>query len=162
MARANDPDPIARESTRLCAAVGFIAQTSLEPSVIAQWIGPKVFESPMIFRAAGAENAAAVAQPSPSTGALLRTFSPINYLDASDPPVLVIYAAPPPLPARTAADAIHHAAFGLHLKEKADAVGARVTLCIDGEPLGDESARMQLLYKFSRDFIAEHLRSPRR
>lgn len=157
LANPIDPDPVARESTRLCAAAGFIAQTSIDPPVIKQWIGNQVVESAMIFRAVGAMSVAELEQHYADYAECFREFSPMNHLDASDPPTIVIYAAPGPLPAPTPGDAIHHAMFGLKLKEKADAVGARVTLCIDGTPLGDERARMNLLFQYARDFLVQHL-----
>jgi hypothetical protein len=52
-------------------------------------------------------------------------------VSAGDPPVLVSNPRVDPLPATSAGSAIHHAIFGVKLKEKADAAGVTCVLRIE-------------------------------
>jgi arylformamidase len=141
--------PIARESTRLCAAVGFSGQTAIDPKLIVDWVGPKVLDHAMISRAVGAASGAEAVEKHAQYADLYREFSAYNHVDKNDPPTLLVYgkagplpapdpgaaihhAAAGPLPAPDPGAAIHHAAFGKKLKEKADAAGATCLLKVAG------------------------------
>jgi hypothetical protein len=69
--------------------------------------------------------------PRPAWGPLLYEFSPINHVTRDDPPVLLAYPKIDPLPAVTPGSAIHHAIFGMKLKEKANSVGVECILRIE-------------------------------
>ncbi len=126
-------DPVDRESSRLQVAVGISPQTSLDPQVVTQWVGDQVMNHPMITRAVGAKNRDEVKARYPQWSALLREFSPINHVTRDDPPVMVVYPTMGELPAPNAGSAIHHAIFGVKLKEKADAAGAICVLRIEDQ-----------------------------
>lgn len=133
LAEPASTDPVARQSSRLQAAVGLSPQTSLEPEVVTGWVGEQVLKHPMIARAVGAKRLDEVKTPRPGWAALLREFSPINHVTRDDPPVFLSYPRRDPLPAANAGSAIHHAIFGLKLKEKADATGAVCVLRIEDQ-----------------------------
>jgi len=133
LAEPSSADPIARQSSRLQAAVGISPQTSLEPEVIVGWVGDQVFKHPMIARAVGAKKLDEVRTPRAEWTKLLREFSPIHHVTRDDPPVLLSYPRSDPLPAANAGSAIHHAMFGVKLKEKADAAGAPCVLRIEDQ-----------------------------
>jgi arylformamidase len=134
LADPKSQDPVLRESTRLCAAVGNVGQTSIDPKVIVGWVGDQVMNHAMIHKAVGAKDREDVMARYDEFRDLYREFSAITHVDKNDPPALLTYGKPSPLPAPDAGTAIHHAAFGEKLKEKADACGAKVVLFIDGMP----------------------------
>ena len=124
-------DPIGRMSTRLQAAAVLSPQTCLEPQIITTWVGDQVLAHPMIARAVGAKKLDELKNPQPEWLTLLHEFSPITHVSAGDPPVLVSNPRVDPLPATSAGSAIHHAIFGVKLKEKADAAGVKCVLRIE-------------------------------
>jgi acetyl esterase/lipase len=132
LADPKNSDPVLRESTRLCAAVGHSGQTAIDPKLIVDWVGPKVLDHQMICKAVGANSGAEAVEKHAQYADLYREFSAYNHVDKNDPPALLIYGKASPLPAPDAGTAIHHAAFGQKLKEKADAEGAVVLLRIAG------------------------------
>jgi len=77
----------------------------------------------MMFVSVGATNKAEAMRRYPEYSELYHEFSPINHVSKGDPPVLLYYNPPTPLPATNAGIAIHHAILGQKLKEKADAAG---------------------------------------
>ncbi len=131
LADPRSADPVARQSSRLQAAVGISPQTSLEPEIIVGWVGDQVLNHPMIARAVGAKKLNELKTPRAEWAKLLREFSPINHLTRDDPPVMVVYPTMAELPAINQGSAIHHALFGVKLKEKADATGATCLLRIE-------------------------------
>lgn len=133
LADPRSDDPVARQSTRLQAAVGMSPQTSLDPQVIVPWLGDQVLQHPMIARAVGAKNGQEVLDRDAEWGETLREFSPIQHLSRDDPPVLVAFPTFAKLPATSAGQAIHHAVFGVKLKERAEAVGSRCILRIEDQ-----------------------------
>ncbi len=134
LANPQSDDPIERESTRLQAAVALSPQTCLEPEVVTAWIGDQVLEHPMIARAVGAKNAEDLEHLDAESAALLREFSSIHHVSPGDPPLLISNPRVDPLPATTPGIAIHHAIFGVKLKEEADVAGVPCILRIQDRP----------------------------
>jgi len=116
-------DPVLRESTRLCAAEGWVAQTSIDPGVIGGWVGEQVLNHPMIWKAVGAADRADVAAHYERWAGLYREYSPYTHVARGAPPVFVAYGLAP-APGASPGLAIHNLQFGVRLKAKADAVGA--------------------------------------
>lgn len=123
-------DAVAHHSSRLQVAVALSPQTCLEPEIVTRWIGSQVLVHPMIMRAVGAQSSDELLHPTPAQIRLLHEFSPISHVSADDPPVLISNPRVDLLPAASAGSAIHHAIFGVKLKEKADAAGVSCTLRI--------------------------------
>lgn len=134
LADSRGADPIARYSTRLQVAVGLSPQTCLEPQIITEWIGDEVLQHQMVMRAVGATSVAELKPPSAERARLLREFSSISHVGPGDPPVLISNPRFDPLPATNPGSAIHHAIFGVKLKEKADAAGLTCILRIQEQP----------------------------
>ena len=65
-------------------------------------------------------------------GSLYVEFSPINHVDAKDPPLFMTCSAEMDLPCRDAGHGIHHPVFGVKLKEKSDQVGHECHLVVPG------------------------------
>ncbi len=148
LANRKSKDPVARESSRLCAAVDVSGQTSIDPEVIAEWVGDSVVQHGMIYHAVGANSPDEVKNKYAEYRELYREFSPINHVSRGDPPVMLFYPTPSPLPATDPGTAIHHAMFGIRLKEKADAAG---TICVlrfsaDADQFSVESSEFLLKY----------------
>ncbi len=143
----NSNDPVDRESTRLCAGVGVSGQTSIDPKVIVPWVGEAIMNHGMIWRAVGATNQAEVYERYPEYRKLYGEFSPINHVSRRDPPVLLLYPTPTPLPAPDGGTAIHHAMLGVKLKEKADDVGARCELRYADKPDQSSDEIVEFLLK---------------
>lgn len=131
LAMADRKDPIERQSTRLSAAVGMSPQTCLEPAIITSWIGEQVLAHPMIARAVQAPNLTDMKSPRPEWVALLHEASPITHVSDGDPPILISNPSVDPLPATSAGSAIHHAMFGVKMKDKCDPVNVTCTLRIE-------------------------------
>jgi arylformamidase len=151
LADPRSTDPVARKSTRLQVAVGLSPQTCLEPEIITAWIGDQVLQHPMIARAVGAKKLDDLKHPPPAWAALLREFSAINHVSAGDPPVLISNPRVDPLPATSPGSAIHHAIFGVKLKERTDAAGAPCILRIQETPEATPEPEA---------FLLEHLKKP--
>ena len=124
LADPGSADPVARQSTRVCAVWAYSGQTSIDPPVIREWIGPMVLRHRMIHHAVGQPTMEAV-WPSPGYEgghrAVFEEFSPINHLDAGDPPLYMEYSRRMVLPASSDGDAIHHPQFGVKMLEKSKA-----------------------------------------
>lgn len=148
LADAKSPDPVMRESTRLCAAVGVSGQTSIDPEVVVPWVGDQIMNHGMMWASVGATNRAEAMRRYPEYKGLYHEFSPINHVSSDDPPVLLYYATPTPLPATDAGIAIHHAKLGQMLKEKADAAGLVCELEYAADPEQDDPIVSKFLLKY--------------
>jgi acetyl esterase/lipase len=139
------PDPVLRESTRVQGAWGQFPQTSIDPVVLNDWIGGLAASCGMIYKAVGAKSYADLMQNYAQYKSLLDEFSPINHLDADDPPVFLTYSSDMTLPPPTGTKAIHHGMLGIKLKEKADSIGySKYDLLIQGTSVPEHYASPQL------------------
>ena len=145
-------DPVLRESTRVCAASVLVGQTSIDPDVIEGWLGPNVLKHPMIALAVGETEIADVMKKHDQYHDLYVEFSPINHVDANDPPLFMTCSAEMDLPSRDSSHGIHHPVYGAKLKEKSDQVGHECHLVIPGY---SESRK----YSDGNDFLFQMLLS---
>jgi len=125
-------DPVLRESTRVCAASVMVGQTSIDPMVIRDWMGPAVLEHPMIASAVGEQSIEPVLKNYARYHALYAEFSPINHVDAKDPPLFMTCNAETDLPARDAGHGIHHPIHCIRLFEKSNLLGHECHLVVPG------------------------------
>jgi acetyl esterase/lipase len=132
LADPKSEDPVLRESTRVSAAAVVAGQTSIDPKVIEKWCGPNVLKHRMIWMAVGEKTMDDATRNYEKHRALYVEFSPYNHLDAKDPPLFMTYGNNMTLPSVDAGHGIHHPAFGLKMKEKADRVGHECYLLIKG------------------------------
>jgi arylsulfatase A-like enzyme len=130
-------DPVARESTRLFAAAVSRAQTSLDPAEMRQWIpGSRYGGHAFGFLPEGSARdrtfqsfLAARDRLEPQIARL----SPAALVSADDPPVYLVYDAPPAIDGQAVdPDPTHSAVFGVKLRERLDAVGVRSELVYPG------------------------------
>ncbi len=150
LAEPASADPVARQSTRLRAAVALSPQTTLDSMQASEWVGLQVLAHPMMARAVGAPNNEAMHQPKPEWLRLLREFSAINHVNAGDPPILIQNPRVDPLPAENASSAIHHATFGVKFKEKADAAGVPCILRLQDAPEATPAPEAFLVERLTR------------
>jgi acetyl esterase/lipase len=123
LADPKSDDPVLHESTRvLCLAV-LQAQTTYDPRMIKQIVCESAARHPALT---GFYGITAEEIDTPKAYTLYEKASPINYLNAGDPPVFAFYAGnrndPPPSNGKPG-DGIHHINFGTYLKEKMDKLG---------------------------------------
>lgn len=133
-------DPVLRESTRVCSAAVSAGQTSIDPKVIEEWLGPNVLKHRMINMAVGEATIEGALKNYERHRALYVEFSPYNHVDAKDPPLLMTYDSDMTLPSKDAGHGIHHPVYGLKLKEKSDKVGHECHLLIPGISKSDKYA----------------------
>jgi arylformamidase len=132
LANPNASDPVERESTRVSAAAVVAGQTSIDPKVIEEWVGPNVLKHRMIWMAVGEKTMADALKNYDKHHALYVEFSPYNHVDAHDPPLFMSYGNQMTLPSTDAGHGIHHPMFGIKLKEKSDHAGHECYLLIPG------------------------------
>jgi acetyl esterase/lipase len=129
LADPESEDPVARESTRISAAVAYAAQSSYDPRFIMELFGTDRVEGALIpfFGMAGPEDV-----EDPRFHPLFEEASPIRHASAGDPPVLLWYPQPNrPLPPNSSGrEHIHHPKFGIVLKERLDALGIECRLLL--------------------------------
>lgn len=142
-------DPVLRESTRVCAAAVSAGQTSIDPKIIENWLGPNVLKHRMINMAVGEATIEGAVKNYDKYHDLYVEFSPINHIDAKDPPLFMTYGADMTLPSKDAGHGIHHPVYGLKVKEKSDSLGHECHLLIPGTSKSEKyaNAREFLLAK---------------
>ena len=144
LADAKSTDPVARQSTRISAAVVNGAQSSYDPRFIMKLFNTTKVESALIplYGMKGPEDV-----KNPKFHALFEEASPINHASAGDAPVMLYYPqANTPLPPDSDGRLhIHHPKFGIVLKKKLDALGIECVLllrkdCPNGRPIDKQTA----------------------
>lgn len=118
LADPENPDPVLRQSTRLCAIGSRGGQTTYDPNLIKEWIGGRAYQHPSITKCYDLESLDQITDP--KLQPLYDEVSAITHLTADDPPIHMIYSeADEPLPedARPG-QGIHHPNFGKKLSEK--------------------------------------------
>ena len=137
LADPKSSDPVARESTRLLCVGVVGAQTSLDPRQMKEWTpnsrygghafgftgDPKKGVTDFQQFLEGRENILP----------WIKEYSPYELATPDDPPVYLIYRAPPAL-GQNQRDPTHTANFGLKLQEKLRAVGVECELVYPGAP----------------------------
>ncbi len=118
MADPKSTDPVARESTRLCCALGFVPQTSLDPVQMREWIpnndyGHHAFSLPSYQ---------AFVDKRDALMPWIEKFSPYLLATSDDPPVYLFYDSVPAL-GQPHKDPPHSANFGAGLVPKLQSVG---------------------------------------
>lgn len=141
-------DPVARQSTRLAAAIGTAAQTTYDPREHLRIFDSTDLEEAM-FAFYGMDSVEQLAEPRFQT--LFEEASPINHATPDDPPVMLAYSQPntelPPNPPGKLY--IHHPKFGFLLKEKLDAIGVECILKLrEDYPEGAQSQAVRDQVRF--------------
>lgn len=129
MADPKSGDPIARESTRLwCVAVA-VAQTTLDPQQMKEWIPNSDYGG----HAFGFGNFAEFLAGREKILPWIDEYSPYALVTADDPPVYLYYGEPPAL-GQKQKDPTHSTNFGVKLQEHCRLVGVECELRYPGAP----------------------------
>jgi len=140
LADPNADDPVLQQSTRVAAAAVRGGQTSIDPKVIEDWLGPNVLKHRMINMAVGEKTIEGALKNYEQHETLYKEFSPYNHLDEKDPPLFMSYGNNMTLPSENAGHGIHHPVYGVKMKEKADQAGHECHLLISGVSKSDDYA----------------------
>ncbi|HEY2251342.1 MAG TPA: alpha/beta hydrolase [Planctomycetaceae bacterium] len=143
LADPKSADPVLRESTRVCAAAVTAGQTSIDPKVIEEWLGPNVLKHRMINMAVGEPTIEGALANYDKHRALYVEFSPYNHVGGEDPPLFMTYGKDMTLPSKDAGHGIHHPVYGVKLKEKSDSVGHECHLLIPGVSKSEKYANQK-------------------
>lgn len=117
-------DPAARESTRLFCAAVIGAQTTLDPQQMKEWTPNSKYGGHAFGVTSGFD---AFLAKRNSILPWIAEYSPYVLVTADDPPVYLIYSAPPAL-GQEQRDPTHTANFGVKLQEKCASVGVACEL----------------------------------
>lgn len=129
LADPTSADPIARESTRLWCAAVTGAQTTLDPQQMKAWTPNSRYGS----HAFGLRDFAAFLAGREKILPWIAEYSPYALVTRDDPPVYLIYSAPPAL-GQEQKDPTHTSNFGVKLQEHCAANGVACELVYPGAP----------------------------
>jgi acetyl esterase/lipase len=129
LADPKSDDPIARESTRLWCAAVTGAQTTLDPQQMKAWTPNSRYGG----HAFGLRDFAAFLAGREKILSWIAEYSPYALVTRGDPPVYLIYSAPPAL-GQDQKDPTHTANFGVKLQEHCAATGVACELVYPGAP----------------------------
>ncbi len=146
MADPTSNDPVARESTRLyCAAVN-VAQTSLDPKELREWMPNYGYGA----HAFGLPNFQSLIDRREEVLKWIKEYSPIEHVTKDDPPIALFYAGDKDVKVGDSPkDPTHSVILGMKLEEKLKATGVEVILVYPGRPSEK--------YKSSADYLIERL-----
>ena len=140
MADPKSSDPIAHESTRLWCAAVIGAQTSLDPKELKEWTPNSRYGGHAFgFMPDPKDNKTRDTQFAQFLAAReqilpwIKEYSPYELVTADDPPIYMIYSAPPAL-GQPQKDPTHTSNYGVKLQEKLRTVGVECELVYPGAP----------------------------
>jgi acetyl esterase len=154
MADPKSDDPVLRESTRLTCLVVFGAQSTYDLREIKRIVGGRAHEHVAL---PGFYGLAPDELETEKAYKLYEAAAPINYLTKDDPPVYAFYNEPRgQLPATAkAGQGIHHINFGLHMKEKMDALGIECVIRHTDEGANQNREGVEFLKKHLKPAAAK-------
>jgi acetyl esterase/lipase len=137
MADPQSSDPIAHESTRLMCAGVIGAQTTLDPEQMKEWTPNSRYGGHAFgFMTDPKQRDAQFQRFLDARQEILpwiKEYSPYEWVTADDPPIYLIYGAPPAM-GQEQKDPTHTANFGVKLQEKLRSVGVPCELVYPGAP----------------------------
>jgi acetyl esterase/lipase len=147
MADPHSKDPIAHESTRLyCAAVN-VAQTSLDPRELREWMPNYGYGA----HAFGLPNFQSLYDNREKVLKWIKEYSPIEHVTKDDPPIALFYTdATEVKVGDSPKDPTHCAILGIKLEEKLKATGVEVILVYPGRPASSQ-------FKNSTEYLIDRL-----
>ena len=129
LADSKNDDPVARESTRLWCAAVIGAQTTLDPKQMKEWT-PNSRYGGHAFGLQGFPNFLAERE---NILPWIAEYSPYALVSKDDPPVYLIYSAPPAL-GQDQRDPTHTSNFGVKLEEHCTTIGVDCELVYPNAP----------------------------
>ena len=129
LAKSKSKDPVARESSRLSCAAVTGAQTTLDPKQMKEWTPNSKYGG----HAFGLRDFTEFLAKREEIMPWVKEYSPYANVTADDPPVYLIYSAPPAL-GREQRDPTHTSNFGVKLQEHCKSKGVGCELVYPGAP----------------------------
>ncbi|MHC4997271.1 MAG: alpha/beta hydrolase [Planctomycetota bacterium] len=129
LADPKSKDPVARESTRLMCAAVKGPQTTLDPKQMKEWTPNSRYGG----HAFGKANFAQFLVERESILHWIAEYSPYSLVSADDPPVYMIFNAPPGI-GKDQKDPTHTSNFGVKLQEHCNAIGVKTQVVYPGAP----------------------------
>ena len=156
MADPKSSDPVAHESTRLTCAGVMGAQTSLDPKQMKEWMPNSRYGGHAFGFAGDPKNRAsqfeAFLEGREQILPWIKEYSPYALVTADDPPVYLLYGAPPDM-GQDQKDPTHSANFGVGLQEKLRSVGVDCQLNYPGAP--------DVKYPTPQEYLIANLKQPK-
>ena len=137
-------DPVARQSTRLCCAAVIGAQTSLDPEQMKEWTPNSKYGG----HAFGFLDFKTFLKSRDAILPQLAEYSPYSLVTKDDPPVYLLYSAPPSL-GKDQRDPTHTSNFGVKLKDRCQENDVPCELVYPGAP--------DILHMNTTSFLIEKL-----
>ena len=136
MADPESDDPVLRQSTRLSCMFVNNGQTSYDPRFIRDLFpGKDTYQHSALAQLFGVDLSQLDRLPEAKVR-LFEEVSPLNHLSKDDPPAILNYNRAIDTPVTNQSIGIHHAKFGVALKERMDALGIRCEVYAAGKNLG--------------------------
>jgi acetyl esterase/lipase len=155
MADPKSKDPVARESTRLWCAAVLGAQTTLDPQQMKDWTPNSRYGGHAFGFAADTEKKLSQFEVflagREKILPWIAEYSPYALVSADDPPVYLIYVAPPAL-GQDQKDPTHTSNFGVKLQEKLKSAGVPCELVYPGAP--------EVKHATVGEYLIEKLKAP--
>jgi acetyl esterase/lipase len=146
LADPTSDDPVSRQSTRVIGAAVIKAQSTIDPRIVNERLGPSASNHPMIWETVGAPSAQALLSDPKPYEKLFTECSPLTHVTPDDPPVFASYDADTPAPPER--DGIHHAEFGRILKERCDSLGLGCTIRYHGKEKPQDALDAFIMERF--------------
>jgi acetyl esterase/lipase len=141
LADPQSADPIARESSRPTCVGGYIAQTSLDPVELREWIPNAIYGGHAFGFAGPANNDRAkefelLIADREKVLPWIKEYSPIEHASSGDPPIYLDYPKQktPPVVGQPEPDPTHSAIYGIKLAEKLHSLGVECIVSYPGKP----------------------------
>lgn len=158
MADPKSKDPVARESTRLWCAAVIGAQTSLDPKELKEWTPNSRygghafgFMDPNDTKTRDTRFAEFLAKRD-EVLPWIKEYSPIEHLNAGDPPIYMTYSAAPGI-GQEQKDPTHTSNYGVKLQERCRKIGVPCELYYPGTT---ETTR-----KTAQEYLIPKLKEPK-
>ena len=147
LADADSADPVARESSRPCAAAGLAAQTSLDPQQMRAWI-PNILYGGHAF---GFRNFEEFLAGREKILPWIAEYSPYALITAGDPPIFLQYSDVPAL-GQEQKSGPHGSNLGVEFTAKCRSLGIECEFIYPGAT--------EVKYKALMQFLTAKLKSP--
>jgi len=147
LADGKSSDPVARESTRLWCAAVIGAQTTLDPQQMKEWT-PNSKYGGHAFGFAGFPQ---FLEGRDKILPWIAEYSPYALVTADDPPVYLIFSAPPAL-GQDQKDPTHTSNFGVKLQEHCKSIGVECELVYPDAP--------NVKHATAQAYLIEKLKAP--
>lgn len=125
LADPKSDDPIARESTRICAVGTLGGQSTYDPIEIQKLVGGRAHEHSSIYKVYGIKTYEELMNPPPEKKKLYDEAAAIKHLTKDDPPLYMYYSEPDVVPEADSPPGkyIHHPNFGKQLQKAMNELG---------------------------------------